>query len=235
MEKRSIKSYKEMAFEEALEYLKKVKELEGLEEEYKSTYENRAEMGNQIMVLAEEILRLQGSFSYYLRCMREKYIFKEVNLVDDLAPTLRIIGEAANKGGYFLKYWLKNISYEDEGIVKTVSLLGDINILCMYVGNIYTKEKMKEIITELKQSGKSIVIASVYDKDMLQGFNKLKLNIVSQDGRMLFAKTLDDELGEVMQKFEDYLNQNNRHLEDVPRDVIIENIRVDNFKRTREI
>ncbi len=235
MEKRNIKSYKEIAIEEALEYLKKVKELERLEEEYKSTYENRAEMANQIMVLAKEILSLQGSFSYYLKNMSEKYSFKELKLIENLLPVLEMLKEASNKGMYFLKYGIRNFYYQDGEVLKTVSLIGDMATLSIYAENIYAKDKINEIIASLNESGKSIVMACAYDKDMLQDFNKLKLNIVSQDGRMLFAKTLDDELGEVMQKFEDYLNQNNRHLEDIPSNVIIENIRVDNLKRTREI
>ena len=63
MVKSSEKSFDEVILQEALEYIAKVEELKGLEEEYKKTYEERHVIGNKIITLREDLLRLQGSFN----------------------------------------------------------------------------------------------------------------------------------------------------------------------------
>ena len=111
----------------------------------------------------------------------------------------------------------------------------DMSVLCLYPESFYTKEQIKEIIANLMNGDKSIVIGTIYDAELIKGFNKFNLNVGATDGRMLYALIKDDELGEVINNLEIYLNNNNRHIEDIPRPIIVENIKPNKFIRTREI
>ncbi len=226
-----VNNFEKVLLEEAKIYLRKSKELEQKIEEYHKTYDDRSSLSIDILNLSKKMLELQGAFNYYLRSLKGKYGFKEISLVESLDPYLSAIYGATR----IEQYGYKNLYTKNGNSVNAVTIIGDADIIGLDSEKIYSQEQLRDIIAKIKNRGKSIVLGMIYDADALSGFNKLKLNMVGKDGRIMYALTKDDELGEVVQNFEDYLNRNNRQIDDIPNDIIVQNIEARNFGRIREI
>ena len=222
------KDFLELVLKEASSYLANVKKLEALEEEYKTTYNARAKLGEEIVALSKEILSEQKSYNYYLRGMTSKYERQEMVLIPSLTPLLEMLKEVVSE-----EYGIKNYYYKEGEAIKKVMILSDINILNSLEQDFYSKEEIIKIINTLRNEAKTIVMVASYDAQLVEGF-KQDLNIMEREARMLYSIISSDELGEAFLNFQNYIERNNRRFQDIPKYIIKENIKPKKLKKERK-